>query len=171
MEKDNAIDPDNDNRVIRARVRERCLCARDAGAIGLPKGIRAARRVLYQRRKRRHRLADQKYSERISTDESRTMNTGRTMALVRAVYDEVHLALWAALIAFLLYFAVFVAPKLPELRAAAEAARVQQIASENEAYCAKWRMGPGTSMHSDCLSDLGQLRAEIEDQLAQEAEF
>lgn len=99
------------------------------------------------------------------------MKTDRTMALVRAVYDEVHLALWAALIAFLLYFAVFVAPKVPELRASAEAAQLQQIAAQNEAYCAKWRMGPGTSMHGDCLSDLGQLRTDIQNQLAQKTEF
>ncbi len=99
------------------------------------------------------------------------MNTDRTLALVRAVYDEVHLALWAALTAFLLYFAVFVAPKLPELRAAAEGARLEQIAAQNEAYCVKWNMGPGTSMHSDCLSDLRQLRTDIENQLADEAAF
>lgn len=94
------------------------------------------------------------------------MNTDRTMALVRGVYDEVHLALWAALTAFLLYSAVFVAPKLPELRAAAEAAQLQQIAAEDETYCAKWRMGPGTPMHSQCLFDLSQFRANIENQLA-----
>lgn len=99
------------------------------------------------------------------------MNTGGAMALVRAAYDEVHLALWAGLIAVLIYFAIFVAPKLPELRAAAEAARLQQIASENEAYCAKWRMGPGTSMHNACLLDLGRLRIEIADRLALQAEF
>ena len=62
-------------------------------------------------------------------------------------------------------------PKLPGLRAAAEAARLQRIAAQNEAYCAKWRMGPGTPMHSDCLSDLGRLYTEIQDQHAEESEF
>lgn len=99
------------------------------------------------------------------------MNTDRAMALVRGVYDEVHLALWAALIAFLLYFSVFVAPKLPELRAAAEAAQLQQITAENEAFCAKWRMGPESPMHSECLFDLRQFRANIENQLAANIDF
>lgn len=99
------------------------------------------------------------------------MKSDSTMKLLRAVHDEVRLALWATLIAFLIYFAVFVAPKLPELRAAAEWTRLQKVAAENEAYCAKWHMGLGTAMHSECLSDLRQLRADIEDEFAAEAQF
>lgn len=99
------------------------------------------------------------------------MNSNRAMKLLRAVHDEVHLALWAMLIAFLIYFAAFVAPKLPEVRAAAEWSRLQKITAENEAYCVKWRMGPGTAMHSECLSDLRQLRADIEAESAADAEF
>ncbi len=93
------------------------------------------------------------------------------MNLLRAVYDEVHSALWAMLIAFLIYFAAFMAPKISEQRAAAEWTRLQQIVAKTEAYCAKWRMGPGTAMHSECLSDLRQLRADIENEFAAEAEF
>ena len=92
------------------------------------------------------------------------MKPGRTMELVSRVYDEIHLALWAILAAFLIYFALFVAPKLPELQAAAERLRLHEIANENEAYCAKWRMGPGTSVHNECLEDLQELRAHIEKQ-------
>jgi len=99
------------------------------------------------------------------------MNSNRTMNLLRAVSAEIHAALWAMLIAFLIYFTAFVAPKLPQRRAAAEWTRLQQIAAKNEAYCAKWRMGPGAAMHSECLSDLRQLRADIENELAIEAEF
>lgn len=93
------------------------------------------------------------------------------MKLLRAVYHEVHLALWATAIASLIYFAAFVAPKAPELRAKAEWHRLQKIAAENESYCAKWQMGPGTAMHHDCLSDLRQLRADIKNELAAEAQF
>ena len=95
----------------------------------------------------------------------------RTMALVRTVYDEVHLALWGLLIAFVIYFAVFVAPNLPELDAAAERLRLHAIADENEAYCAKWRMGPGTATHTECLMDLQALRVHIERQLEADADF
>ena len=99
------------------------------------------------------------------------MKPGRTMALVSRLYDEVHLALWAILAAFLIYFALFVAPTLPEFQAAAERLRLHDIANENEAYCAKWRMGPGTSVHNECLEDLQELRAQIERQHQLDAAF
>ena len=99
------------------------------------------------------------------------MKPSRTMALVSRVYDEVHLALWAILAAGLIYFAVFVAPKLPELQAAAERLRLHDIANENEAYCAKWRMGAGTSAHNECIEDLQELRAHIERQHQLDAAF
>lgn len=99
------------------------------------------------------------------------MNADQNMALVRALCHEAHLALWAALTAFLVYFAVFVAPKLPTLHAAAEQRRLHDIAAENEAYCAKWGMGPATAMHNECVADLQQLRAEIEDRFAEEFDF
>ena len=97
------------------------------------------------------------------------MKSGNTMALVRRVYDEVHLALWAILAAFLIYFAVFVAPKLPEFQAAAERLRLHDIANENEAYCAKWRMGAGTPLHNQCLEDLQELCAHIDKQFEEDA--
>jgi hypothetical protein len=99
------------------------------------------------------------------------MNSERTMTLLRVVYDEVHLALWAALIASLLYFAVFIAPRLPEHMAAAERARVAQIAALDRFFCAKWRMGPGTVLHEDCLLDLQQLRATIKQRMVDETNF
>lgn len=95
----------------------------------------------------------------------------RAMQRVRAAYDEVHLALWAALTAFVICFAVFIAPKLPELNAAAERHRISQIAAQDEAYCAKWRMAPGSAMHDACISDLQQLRAKIANRIAEESDF
>jgi hypothetical protein len=79
------------------------------------------------------------------------------------------LALWAALVTFLIYFAVFVAPKIADGQAAAERVRLQEIAAENEGYCAKWRMGPGTAMHDDCIYDLRELRTKIENRFAEDA--
>lgn len=99
------------------------------------------------------------------------MNSDNAMALLRAVYDEVHLALWAALTAFVIYFAAFVAPRLPAFQAAAERHRIEQIAAADEAYCAKWHMGAGTAIHDECLSDLQHLRAKIADRFAEEADF
>lgn len=94
-----------------------------------------------------------------------------TMELVSRVYDEVHLALWAILTAFLIYFAVFVAPKVSEFQAAAERLRLDAIAHENEAYCAKWGVGAGTPGHNECLEDLQELRANIERQRQEDAFF
>ena len=99
------------------------------------------------------------------------MKPDRTMALVRRFYDEVHLALWAVLTAFVICFAVFIAPKLPEMQAAAERLRLHEIADENEVFCAKWRMGVGAPMHNQCLADLQEFRARIQNRFVEESEL
>ena len=73
--------------------------------------------------------------------------------------------------AFVVFFLAFVAPRLPEAAARAEALRVQEIAQENEWYCAKWQMGLGTKMHDQCISDLQELRSKIQDRLADQLDF
>lgn len=93
------------------------------------------------------------------------------MALVRTIYHEVHLALWALLAAFVIVFAVRIVPKLPARVAKAERVQQQEIAAVNEAYCTKWHMGPGTPMHDACLSDLHALRKKIENRITEEADF
>src|SRR5262249_19753253 len=72
------------------------------------------------------------------------MKSNGTLTLVQSIYDYVHLALWATLAAFVVFFLAFVAPRLPEAAARAEALRIQEIAQDNEGYCAKWQMGLGT---------------------------
>jgi len=71
------------------------------------------------------------------------MKSNGTLALVQSIYDYVHLALWATLAAFVLFFLAFIAPRLPEAAARAERLRIQKIAQENEGYCAngKWALG------------------------------
>jgi len=99
------------------------------------------------------------------------MKPGIRVALAHRIYDEVHLFLWTMLAAFAVYFLVFVAPKIPENRVQAELKQHQEIADENQAYCAKWQMGPGTAMHNDCLDDLQTLRASIQTQLEADTFF
>jgi hypothetical protein len=94
------------------------------------------------------------------------MKSNGTLTLVQSIYDYVHLALWATLAAFVVFFLAFIAPRLPEAAARAEALRIQEIAQENEGYCAKWQMGPGTKMHDQCILDLQELRSKIQDRLA-----
>jgi hypothetical protein len=94
-----------------------------------------------------------------------------TLTLVQSIYDSVHLALWATLAAFVLFFLAYTVPRLPETAARAEALRIQEIAQENEDYCAKWQMGLGTKMHNQCISDLQKLRWKIQDRLADQLNF
>ena len=94
-----------------------------------------------------------------------------TLALVRSIYDTVHLALWAILAAFVVFFLAFIAPRLPEAAARAERLRIQEITQENEEYCAKWQMGLGTKMHNQCISDLQELRWKVQNRFADELDF
>jgi hypothetical protein len=69
------------------------------------------------------------------------------------------------------FFLAFIAPRLPEAVARAEALRIKEISLENESYCAKWQMGPGTKMHDECISDVQELRAKIENRFADQLDF
>jgi hypothetical protein len=99
------------------------------------------------------------------------MRSNGTLILVQSIYDRVHLALWATLAAFVVFFVAFIAPRLPEAAARAEALRIQEIAQENEGYCAKWQMGLGTKIHDQCISDLQELRWKIQGRLAERLDF
>ena len=99
------------------------------------------------------------------------MKSNGTLTLVQSIYDHVHLALWATLAAFVALFVALTAPRLPEAAARAEALRIQEIAQENERYCARWQMGLGTKMHDQCTSDLHELRWKIQDGLADRLDF
>ena len=93
-----------------------------------------------------------------------------TLALIQSIYDHVHLALWATLAAVVVFLA-FVAPRIPEAAARAEALRIQEISQENEGYCAKWQMGLGTKMHDQCISDLQELRRKAQNRFADRLDF
>jgi hypothetical protein len=97
---------------------------------------------------------------------------GETIMLwekVGRLYDYVEAALWATLLAFVLYFTVFIIPKLPEIRSRNERVRVQEIAAENELYCAKLGMKLGTENHNRCLLDLGEFRMNVEKRMRDES--
>jgi len=99
------------------------------------------------------------------------MKSNGTLAIAQSIYDYVHLALWATLVAFVVFFLAFIAPKLPEAAARAKALRIQEISNENEGYCTKWQMGLGTKMHDQCIFDLQELRAKVESRLADRLDF
>ena len=99
------------------------------------------------------------------------MNSKRNLVIAKLVYDEVHAALWAIAGAAVIYSVVFVAQKLPEARAQAEFRRSEQINAEHEWYCQRWKMGPGTPMHGQCVLDLQEFRAGIENRIARDSGF
>ena len=98
----------------------------------------------------------------------KAVNSQRILETVRAIYDEVNLALWAIAVALVVYIVAVILPQAPQARAQAELLRTQEINAENDWYCTRWHMGPGTAMHSRCIMDLQQLRTSIENRLADE---
>jgi hypothetical protein len=56
---------------------------------------------------------------------------------IRKIYDTVHLALWSAGAALVIFFCVFTLPGMLQLRAEVAAKRIQTIAAENRYFC-RW---------------------------------
>ncbi len=87
------------------------------------------------------------------------------------VYDNVEAALWTLLIVFLIYFFVFVMPKLLELWARNEAIRVLEISSEDGSYCARLGLDRSAESYPQCLLVLGEFRAKVEKRITAEESF
>jgi hypothetical protein len=94
------------------------------------------------------------------------MNSSKTMTIVRQVYDCVESALWAALLAFVIYFLIHFVPSLPEAARRAESIRTLRIAAETSALCEEWGMKQGTHEHTLCTMDLRKFRKKIEQEFA-----
>ena len=77
--------------------------------------------------------------------------------------------MWSLLAVSIVYFAIFVVPKLPHIWAQAERARIAAISAENRHYCTKWGMPPGTQRYLECTLDLSELRARTVQRLQENA--
>ena len=99
------------------------------------------------------------------------MVSSKAMTVVRQVYDRVESALWAALLAFVIYFVVHILPNLPENARRAESMRALTIAAENRSYCERWGMRSGTHQHALCTIDLQALRKSIQLELSDDGVF
>ena len=91
------------------------------------------------------------------------------MSPILNIFDNVQMALAAILVAFVLWFWVVVVPKLPEIHARAAMLRDHEIATEQDLYCGKLRMGPRTATYHQCIAYLQEYRAEIQQRIADEA--
>lgn len=92
-------------------------------------------------------------------------------AIAQRIYDTVETALWSGLVAFVVYFVVFIAPQMPKNRAIEEAARLHAIAAEHDYYCEKWAKPAGTREHALCVLDLQEFRSNIEHEFSETNSF
>ena len=99
------------------------------------------------------------------------MNPNRILASVRRIYDNAETALWATLLAFVIYFVVFEVPNLPAHWAGVERIRAQEIAAENSHYCDMIGLKAGTQKHEQCVLYLGEFRLKVEKRIINESEF
>ena len=91
----------------------------------------------------------------------------RLIKFVVRAYNEVELALWASLVAFVIFFCAFILPGMPAGIEKAQRERDREVAEENIAYCTKWGKESGTHEHVLCTIDLQELRANIQKRLAE----
>src|SRR5262245_27466199 len=90
------------------------------------------------------------------------MKSSKTREIVSRVYDHVEIALWAILLAFVIYFIVFTMPNVSETQAQRERIRVQENAAEDAAICEKLDIKRGTTKYDQCLLEIGQFRFNVE---------
>jgi len=83
-------------------------------------------------------------------------------------YGIVHMVLCAALAA---WTAILISsiPRMTQASAMAERQRVQEQIGENQSYCAKWGLVPGTHEYTLCTMDVQEIRAKHERRLAETA--
>lgn len=99
------------------------------------------------------------------------MASKKTWGTISVIYDNVHMALWAMLVSFVLYFLTVVLPNIPAAQAEYQRLRIRQIAAEHDLYCNKWGMGARTQAHDQCILDMQAFRAQVEKRVYDENQF
>ena len=100
-----------------------------------------------------------------------SMLSKRAWTRISVIYDNVNFALWALLITFMIYFAFFVVPQIPQIHSHTQGQRLLQIAAEHEFYCSKWGMTAHSPAHEACILDLQAFRLRVEMRANQEREL
>ena len=99
------------------------------------------------------------------------MKSNKLLELVGRAYDNIEIALWAILFAFVIYFVAFVFPRMPAIRAQNQKARAEQIAAEDALYCKRLDIKAGTERFSQCLLILGDFRVKVQTRIYNEIYF
>ena len=96
------------------------------------------------------------------------MKSNKVRELIGRVYGNVHAALWATLLAFVIYLGIFVIPILPSIQEQYQRVRAQEISDENALYCKKLNVKVGTAAFNECLLVLGDFRLKVEQRISSE---
>ena len=82
--------------------------------------------------------------------------------IAKRIHHNVEVALAATLFAFVMYLAVFIFPKMPEIQAQYARVRAQEISVENDLLCEKLSIKRGSDRYNQCLLDVGEFRGKVE---------
>jgi len=82
--------------------------------------------------------------------------------IARRVHTNIEIAMWAMLFAFVIYFIIFVLPKLPEVQAQNARTRIEEIGAENASLCEKLGIKREANGYNQCLLDVGEFRWKVE---------
>jgi hypothetical protein len=93
-----------------------------------------------------------------------------TWTWVRRIAEIAHTILWA-LAATWAAIVIMHIPRIVEARATIERQRAQEITEENRVYCEKWGLKAGTHEHTLCTLDLQEIRAKVEQRIADDMAF
>ena len=80
------------------------------------------------------------------------------------------MVLWAILAAWVAYVIISI-PRLSEAAATAERQRAQEVSEENKFLCEKWGMRANTHEYVLCTMDLNEIRAKVEERIAEDNSF
>jgi hypothetical protein len=104
-------------------------------------------------------------------DSVRRLRPSRNIwTIIRQIYDTIHSALWALLIAGTVFLLLHI-PQMRDARRIVEGQQALEIAQENKGYCEKWGMPAGTHEHIICTMDLDAIRAKVEQRIADDNNF
>ena len=81
--------------------------------------------------------------------------------IARRIHHNVETACWAALFAFVVYFTIFVLPKMSEFQSQRVRVEAIEIAAENASLCEKLHIKRGSNDYNQCLLDVGEFRWKV----------
>src|SRR5262245_45417428 len=82
--------------------------------------------------------------------------------IARRIHHNVELALWATLIAIVIYLIVFVLPNMAEIQLQYATVRMLEVGAENAGLCEKLSIKRETDSYNKCMLAVGEFRSKVE---------